>query len=607
MDLQYVSKKYKVQFNENDKLHEKEIVDIFENDNINYDLTNPVILNILGLYYIKKYNNYAECKKYFKMAVDLGDIDALYNLGSYYICIENNEEEMKKYWMMAIENNCPVTSYELAEYYHIKGDIDNMMHFLNISINLKSSTAMLYMAKYYCSINSINNAQKYYLMAIDNNNVKAMYQYALFCNSKLQNNDEMIKYLLMAIEYKCDKSMYFLATHYFDNNNFELAEKYYLMAVDLNCIKSMIDVAYYYKTIEKNKIKATKYLIMGINNNSDEALADLLLLYKYNKIDLYNILIKINNQFVNEIIEELLENEYIYKYLQNIEGVCFICKNVDIYVDENCCYKCYEKLLMYETKYLIKKKYYKNYENIFLGIFNTPINKINFEGKYNNEDSNVLFIIGLYYECHKKITLSIKYYMKAIELNNSNAMVKLGLLYLSHRFNNYKESIELLLKAVSLNDDDAMFNIALYYRMLNINDENIIKYYKMAIELHNNEAMIGLGNYYENIGNNEEAIKYYLKASEYKDENGLKYLRRLVQNNIDYYNLINTIKNKNYLVSYEIKKFENQKIIAKYKENINNIKNCLVCYEENIHIPFDCGHEICYRCYQQMNKCYYNC
>ena len=45
------------------------ILDIFDNDNLNYDLTDKNILNIIGLYYRFKIKNYDEMKKYYLMAI----------------------------------------------------------------------------------------------------------------------------------------------------------------------------------------------------------------------------------------------------------------------------------------------------------------------------------------------------------------------------------------------------------------------------------------------------------------------------------------------------------------------------------------------------------
>ena len=60
------------------------IIDVFENDNLNYDLTDSKILNIIGLYYCNKIKNYVKMEKYYLMAIELKNVDGMYNLGFYY-------------------------------------------------------------------------------------------------------------------------------------------------------------------------------------------------------------------------------------------------------------------------------------------------------------------------------------------------------------------------------------------------------------------------------------------------------------------------------------------------------------------------------------------
>ena len=79
------------------------IVDIFDNDNLNYDLTDKNILNFIGLYYECKIKNYDKMKKYYLITIELNSSHALTNLGYYYQDIEINYDEMKKYYLMAIK------------------------------------------------------------------------------------------------------------------------------------------------------------------------------------------------------------------------------------------------------------------------------------------------------------------------------------------------------------------------------------------------------------------------------------------------------------------------------------------------------------------------
>ena len=52
----------------------------------------------------------------------------------------------------------------------------------------------------------------------------------------------------------------------------------------------------------------------------------------------------------------------------------------------------------------------------------------------------------------------------------------------------------------------------------------------------------------------------------------------------------------------EIEKYQNE-----INMNQNNIKDCIICYENILHIPFNCSHEICINCYCLVDRCYYKC
>ena len=74
-------------FNEEIK-YEEDIINIF-NGNILKETNNDFLLNIIDLYYEYIEKNYNEMKKYYLMAIELNNVEAMYNLGRYY---DENEE-----------------------------------------------------------------------------------------------------------------------------------------------------------------------------------------------------------------------------------------------------------------------------------------------------------------------------------------------------------------------------------------------------------------------------------------------------------------------------------------------------------------------------------
>ena len=53
--MEIISKTYSIKIDVEYKTYENIIIDIFKNDNLNYNLNDGKILNILGLYYQKKF------------------------------------------------------------------------------------------------------------------------------------------------------------------------------------------------------------------------------------------------------------------------------------------------------------------------------------------------------------------------------------------------------------------------------------------------------------------------------------------------------------------------------------------------------------------------
>ncbi len=80
------------------------------------ELNNQNAMHSLAWYYytIEKNNDLVE--KYYIMASELNDLNAIHNLGSYYADIKNYDL-MKKYYLMAIELKNKVSVFNLKYYF----------------------------------------------------------------------------------------------------------------------------------------------------------------------------------------------------------------------------------------------------------------------------------------------------------------------------------------------------------------------------------------------------------------------------------------------------------------------------------------------------------
>ncbi len=131
-------------------------------------LQNHYILNIIGLYYECIVKDYVLMKKYYLMAIDLGDIDSMINLGTYYECVEKDYELMKKYYLMAVELDDIDSMIDLGLYYeNVEKDYELMKKYYLMAIDLGDSIAMNNLGLYYeCIEKDYGLMKKYYLMAI---------------------------------------------------------------------------------------------------------------------------------------------------------------------------------------------------------------------------------------------------------------------------------------------------------------------------------------------------------------------------------------------------------------------------------------------------------
>ena len=160
--IEDIEDKYDISFSpEYDSIHDT-VVAIFNNSYTN-EMVDGSLLNVKGLYYRNVEKNYTLMKKYYVMAIEVGNVRAMYNPGMYYKDVE------KKYLIMAMELGDTCAMNNLGWYYKIVEKDYDMM-------------------------------KECYVMAIEKNDAAAMYNFGLYYQSVEKNYDLMKKYYLMAIE-----------------------------------------------------------------------------------------------------------------------------------------------------------------------------------------------------------------------------------------------------------------------------------------------------------------------------------------------------------------------------------------------------------------------
>lgn len=105
LSLKDISKKHNIIFPLEYLNYESTIIEIFNGNFNNTNISDPIILNVLGTYY-GKYKELEFSKKYHLMALDLGHHKALNGLGNYYLKIKDYPEMMKHYLLAISFGNC---------------------------------------------------------------------------------------------------------------------------------------------------------------------------------------------------------------------------------------------------------------------------------------------------------------------------------------------------------------------------------------------------------------------------------------------------------------------------------------------------------------------
>ena len=306
------------------KQYETMILDIFNNNNIDPYKHITKLYIWIAFYYKYEKEQYDEMKKYYLMAIELNDSDAMYNLASYYQNIEKDYDNMKKYYLMAIELNNSRAMNNLAYHYrHIELNYDKMKKYYMMAVELNNSGAIFNLAHYYQHIEqNYDEMKKYYLMAIELNNLKAMYNLGYYYQHIELNYDKMIKYYLMAIEQNHTNAMFNLGIYYENIDNNYMAIKYYLMAIKLN----HTNAKQYLKRITSS---LQRYIYYNKHNIPfDEIIT--------NDIHIYNNKLKISKKdkcnicFEDDIICILLNCFYHYTcsdcYIQIYNKECPFCR-----------------------------------------------------------------------------------------------------------------------------------------------------------------------------------------------------------------------------------------------------------------------------------------
>lgn len=263
--------------------------------------------------------DYQNMIEYLLMCIESGSVEAMFHLGNFYDEIQDFDN-MIYYYKKAADYDDVDSIYNLGHYYLTQKDIHNMLIWFSRGEQLNDVDCICELAKYYENIGFDESANEYYLKAVNLKYIKPYYLYGLFLNKKKkilqmskmyisgiqlyqsgnylknirnkiinQDNSEIyvckmadslgvhfddnhagqeencIKYYLLAIEFGSTSSMFNLGNHYFEKNDFENCIKYYLMGIEKGDIDCMFEMSIYYQD-NRDKENMKKYYLMALEN-----------------------------------------------------------------------------------------------------------------------------------------------------------------------------------------------------------------------------------------------------------------------------------------------------------------------------------------------------
>ena len=179
------------------------------------------------------------------------------------------------------------TVKNICNKYDIKYDIEmeqyakEIIDIMNGHMNTTDNGFLLRWNGIYCEVitKDYEIMKKYYLMAIDHGDTKAMYNLGLYYHDTELNYILMEKYYLMAIKHGDVRAMYNLGYYYDIKENYTMMKKYYIMAIEHGKIEAMHNLGYYYNFNEKNYVLMEKYYLMAIKNYCTKTMNNLALYY----------------------------------------------------------------------------------------------------------------------------------------------------------------------------------------------------------------------------------------------------------------------------------------------------------------------------------------
>ena len=250
-------------------------------------INESLALNGKGSLY-KRMSDFDNAEKYYQMAIEKGDINAMVNLGILYKNEKKDIAGAEKYYQMAIEKGNARAMVNLGYLYmNEKKDIAGAEKYYQMAIEKGDTRAMINLGYLYESEKKdIVGAEKYYQMAIEKGDTQAMVNLGYLYEEEKKDIAGAEKYYQMAIEKGNTDAMFNLGYLYHVKKDIASAEKYYQMAIEKGDVEAMVNLGNLYKNEKKDIAGAEKYYQMAIEKGDTNAMVNLGYLYQSENKDI---------------------------------------------------------------------------------------------------------------------------------------------------------------------------------------------------------------------------------------------------------------------------------------------------------------------------------
>jgi tetratricopeptide (TPR) repeat protein len=212
-----------------------------------------------------------------------------------------------------------------------------------------------YCGLYYSGEKKYDQAERYYLMAIEKGHINAIYNLG-YMYKELKKYDHTERYYLMAIEKGHISAMHSLGCMYKELKKYDQAERYYLMAIEKGNINAMHNLGVLYYELKKYD-QTERYYLMTLTKGSNDLEPTIGCLERLigNSLRLFVVLdrLKSSNEDIVQKLKELMNNQTV-RYFANKrsklskDGECPVCYDELKLIPRECahyyCEDCYVRI-----------------------------------------------------------------------------------------------------------------------------------------------------------------------------------------------------------------------------------------------------------------------